>query len=200
MKKHVILYLLSLLVAANIDAQITISNNDMPQPEDTVRLSTTTISSGLPAFALTGTNYTWDYSQLVPMSQTVDTFLSVSTTPFAYQLYFNNAILYPAYVSTVAQAAPNPPTIQPVSITDVINYYKNSSSAYENVGFGAKINSLPASVRDDSIDFIYRFPMNYGNSDSCNSAYHLAIPNLGYYGAKQHRVNHVDGWGTLKTP
>lgn len=200
MKKYYCFCMLLFAGFANSYAQITITKADMPQPGDTVRLSTTTKTGGLPAFAVTGANYTWDYSKLVQASQTIDTFLSVSSTPFAYQFFFNNIILYPSYAATVAQSAPNPPTIPPVTITNVINYYKATSSAYESVGFGANIEGVPTSVKDDSIDYMYRFPMNYGNADSSNSGYHLTIPLIGYYGQSQHRVNHVDGWGTLITP
>src|ERR1700739_2227788 len=94
-----------LLFASTIPAvsQITISQADMPQPGDTIRLSMSNDTVGLPTPALTGAGITWNYSALVPRSQTIDTFLSVSSTPLAYQLYFNDIALYPKYKSTVAQ-------------------------------------------------------------------------------------------------
>lgn len=172
----------------------------MPQPGDTLRVSTTTDTVGLPAPALTGAGITWNYSALVPVSQNIDTFLSVSSTPLAYQLYFNDAILYPDYKATVAQSGANFPSNGYVTINSVINYYKAQSSNYESVGYGANINSIPTSVKDDTIDVVYNFPMNYGNADSCHSSSNTDIPSLGYYGEFQYRVNHVDGWGTLITP
>lgn len=181
-------------------SQITITEADMPQPGDTVRLSTSADSAGLPTPSLTGTGITWDYSALVPASQTIDTFLAVSSTPFAYQLYFNDAFLYPAYKATVAQSGPNFPSNMYVTINSVINYYKAQSSNYESVGYGASINSIPTSVKDDTIDVVYNFPMNYGNKDSCHSSSNTNIPSLGYYGQFQYRVNHVEGWGTIITP
>jgi hypothetical protein len=198
--KKIIIVTAFLFVAKIFNGQITITQSDMPLPGDTVRLSTTIDTIGLPNFVNTGTNFTWDFSALQALSQKVDTFLNVSSTPVLYQFYFNDPILYPAYVATVAQSAPNPPPVGPVTLTSVINYYKASSSAYENVGFGATLNSLPLSVKDDTIDYVYRFPLSYGNSDSCNSSYQIGIPGLGYYGERQRRVNHVDGWGILKTP
>src|SRR6185312_135219 len=200
MKKYYIAILFAFLVALKGYSQITITQADMPQPGDTIRLSTTTDTTSLPNFANTGANYTWDYSALIPKSQTIDTFMSVTSTPFGYQLYFNNIIFYPAYVATVAQVAPTPPSIPSLTITKVIDYFKATSAAYENVGVGEALNNVPTSIMEDTIDYIYRFPMNYGNSDSCYSAYHVSIPSFGYYGNHQHRVNHVDGWGTLKTP
>jgi hypothetical protein len=200
MKKYYFFLAFSLFALANAQAQITVGQAQMPQAGDTIRLSTTTNQAGLPTFSSTGVNYTWDYSMLTPMSQTIDTFLSVTSTPLAYQLFFNDIVFYPAYVATVAQAAANPPAIGTVTITAVDNYYKDGATAYEGVGYGANINAVPTSVKDDSIDYIYRFPMNYGNADSSNSVNHVNIPLLGYYGTRQKRVNHVDGWGTVKTP
>jgi len=181
-------------------SQITITQSDMPQAGDTIRLSTATDSTGLPTPSLTSAGITWNYSALVAVSQTVDTFLSVTSTPFAYQLFFNDPILYPTYVATVAQKGASLPALGPVTINQVINYYLDESNNYESVGYGANINSVPTSVKDDTIDVVYKFPMNYGNADSCHSSSNVNIPSLGYYGQYQYRVNHVDGWGTLITP
>lgn len=181
-------------------SQITIGQNDMPQPGDTVRLTTTTDTVGLPTPALTGAGITWDYSSLVPHSQTIDTFLTVSSTPVAYQLYFNDSFLYPLYKSTVAQSGANVPSNRYLTVDDVINYYKDESSNYEGVGYGANINSVPTSVKDDTIDVVYKFPMNYGNKDSCHSSSNTNVPTIGYFGEFQYRINHVEGWGTLITP
>ena len=68
-------------------SQITITEADMPQPGDTVRLSTSADSAGLPTPSLTGAGITWNYSALIAASQTIDTFLNVTSTPFAYQLF-----------------------------------------------------------------------------------------------------------------
>lgn len=68
-------------------AQITIDNGDMPQAGDTIRLSTAYDISGLD-FSSTGPNFNWDFSELQPALQRVDTFVSVQETPWVYQLIF----------------------------------------------------------------------------------------------------------------
>lgn len=183
-------------------SQITITKSDMPQPSDTLRLSTTTDSTGLPTPALTGAGATWNYSTLAYQTQKVDTFLSVSypPIPLAYLLFFDNGFLYPAYQATVAQPGANLPTLMGITISDVINFYKDQTSNYESVGYGATVNNVPTSVKDDTIDVVYEFPMNYGNKDSSHSSNGVSIPSLAYYGTHQYRVNHVDGWGTITTP
>src|SRR5579885_2741043 len=137
MKSYLLIPALSLALIGGLNAQITITQSDMPVAGDTIRVSTCNSNVGLPNPTLTGANYTWDYTKLVAFTQTIDTFLSVSSTPLLYQLYFNNSFLYPKYKSTVAQSAPNLPALGPITITSVINYFKATSSDYENVGYGA---------------------------------------------------------------
>jgi hypothetical protein len=199
MKTHLLTGFIIFVLGNAAFAQITITQADMPQPGDTIRLSTSSDTTGLPAPSFTGANVTWNYASLVPQTQKIDTFLSVSSTPLLYQLYFNDAILYPNYKSTVAQASPSI-NLSLVQLTDIINYYKDENNNYESVGYGTTISSIPTSVKDDTIDVVYNFPMNYGNADSCNSSSHIGIASLGYYGTHQKRINHVDGYGTLITP
>jgi hypothetical protein len=49
-------------------------------------------------------------------------------------------------------------------------------------------------------DYVYRFPLNYGNLDTSDAAYAINFPPLPYIGQTIHRENNVDGWGTLVTP
>lgn len=197
--KNTFLALIFSIAACASYAQITITKNDMPLVNDTLRVSNTnTIGTSDPT--LTGANHSWDYTHLVPLTQTIDTFVSVTTTPFAYQFYFNNIILYPNTKADLAVPVATPVLTTGLTLEDVFNYYKKPTGEYTQVGFGAKINGVPTSVRFDSLDIIYRFPMNYGNKDSCVSKYGLNVPTLMYYGQRKKRVNEVDGWGTLKTP
>lgn len=182
---------------------ITITDADMPLVNDTIRYYITNDIQGQDP-TLTGTNYTWDYSTLTYSSERIDTFFSVSSTPFAYQYFFNNSISYPTYKSNYALRGPNfvmPPTLPiPISITDVFNFKKNSSTKYENVGFGAKISGFPSSTRNNPIDIEYKFPMNYTDNHISNSKFLVIIPTLAAYGQSMERNSTVEGWGTLITP
>lgn len=206
MKKIITLFSLSIATIYSF-AQITINNADMPNVNDTFRLSTTVNAQGLDP-VLTGTNYSWDFSTLVPDSQRVDTFFGVTSTPLGYQLFFNNPFFYPNYAASYAIKGPALDLSQiplPVAVTveDVFIYTKNSSSAYENVGFGANINSLPTSIQNDPIDREYEFPLSYTNgttTTTSNSAFELSVPGLGFYGQDIERITSVDGWGTLVLP
>ncbi|MBL4625008.1 MAG: hypothetical protein JKY42_07710, partial [Flavobacteriales bacterium] len=185
-------------------SQITITDADMSSVNDVVIESVVPLNS-LDTIdpSLTGVNYTWDFCHLSIDNQRVDTFISVSSTPLTYQFYFNNAFLYPGYDASYAKRGQEINFNQAgigVSITDVYDYFKNDASDYKQVGFGANINGIPASIQYDGIDYIYRFPMNYGNIDSSNAAFVVDVPTLGTYGQKIDRRNEVDGWGEITTP
>lgn len=198
MRRYLLIF--SVCQILTLKAQITINNLDMPLSGDTLRMSTTP-SIGAIDVTQTGPNYNWDYTALVAQIQDVDTFVSVASTPFAYQFYFNNTYLYPNWKANFAQKVPDlVGGVSAVTITSVYDYYKNNSTQFTRVGFGANINGLPTSVKFDSLDVIYRFPLDFTDTDSSVSRYSVSIPGLGYYGQRLKRVNVVDGWGTLSTP
>ncbi len=197
MMKNLLVVLL-VLVFNVLNAQITITNNDMPNANDTFRLSETFDIQGLDP-ALTGTNYIWNFSTLTPTSQRIDTFFSVSSTPFTYQWFFNNSALYPNHKASYALRGQDI-GIPQVPITEVFNYIKNSSVAYDNVGFGSNIAGVPSSTQNIPVDREYVFPMNYNDNHTSFSEYGMSIPTFGYYGQSMTRIDTVDGWGSVTTP
>ncbi len=182
---------------------ITITTADMPSTNDTIRYSLTNNIQGQDP-TLTGANYVWDYTALTPNSQRIDTFFSVTSTPVAYQFYFNNNIMYPTHKANYALRGQDfvmPPALPiPLSITNVFNFIKNSSSKYENVGFGSKISGIPSSTRNIPTDVEYVFPLNYTDSNFSSSEYLISIPTLAAYGQSMDRTTTVEGWGQLNTP
>lgn len=179
-------------------AQITVTNGDMPSSGDTIRLSETNDIQSLDP-VLTGANYSWNFTTLNPVAQRVDTFFSVSSTPLAYQFFFNNIILYPNHKASFALRGIDL-GIPQVPITDVFNYVKNSSTAYDNVGFGSNISGIPSSTQNIPVDREYEFPMNFNDNHISNSAYAITVPGFGHYGQTIERIDTVDGWGSLMLP
>ena len=180
-----------------LSAQITIGAPDMPSAGDTMRYQNTT----LPSFdgADTGPGHAWHFEALLPNGEAADTAVTVGSTPFLYQFYFNNALFYPDWDADYALRGTSI-DLQGVQLSDVYDYYKKGSTGFRNVGFGATINGVPASVQRNPIDRIYQFPLNYGDMDSGESNFLVAIPTLGAFGQQQTRTNEVDGWGTLYLP
>lgn len=192
-----IIYLVLFLIPLYLKSQITINQNDMPNVNDTFRLSTTTIFNF--NSNETGANYFWDFSSLSFNSQTVDTFSSVLSTPVAYNVVFNN-ILDPNR-ATIANKNPNSPSfIQQVQVTESYDFYKESSAAFTKVGFGAKINDVPTPIKYDVPEKYYKFPLTFGTTDSSISKFGIDVPTFGHFGQTINRKHLADGWGTISTP
>lgn len=152
-------------------------------------------------FDLTGPDVIWDYTSLVETGFSTDSFANPAITPLVYQLVFNN-FLYPAYDATHAQPGADLtlPSEIPFTVTNVYNFYKNSSSSFKMVGFGATINGIPAPIQYQGSDRIYKFPLAYSNMDTSTYYFEVPVPTLGYWNQSGTRYNHVDGFGTLLLP
>lgn len=200
MKKY---YLsLALLFSLRLtNAQITISQGDFADAFDTVRMSQA-VWNPLLDFAATGANYTWDFSELEWQGQYVDTFLSPLFVHPIYNITFSNLSFNP-YRSNLSQRVENTLTTFPFLsniFTNSYNFYYKSQSSYLHKGIGMRVSGFPTSVPMSNPDTLYKFPMEFGNEDSTWSDYTVRIPDLGTFSHQQHRVNKVDGWGTLTTP
>lgn len=164
----------------------------MPSEGDTIRTSST-INIGFIDFEETGPDYTWDFTSLIPFTQSVDSFVAVSETPLFYQLLF-------FFTANLAQQEFEFDQFPGFEITDSYRFYKNSSASFKEVGFGVSLNGIPLPTLYDDADVIYKFPVEYENVDSSYSSYDFSIPGLGYYGGWKKRKNEVDGWGEVSTP
>ncbi len=191
---RLLLSVMMISAVVQLRSQITITTGDMPSAGDTIRKSTNISTLGVD-YTATGENYTWDFSEMFPLTQTVDTFASVSTVPFAYQLVF-----IPGLVANLAQKFPEIDTIPELQLTDPYRFFKNSSASYDDVGIAVTLNGLPIPLKFDNPDVLYDFPVAWGNVDSSFSGVEFGISGLGYLSIDRKRVNTVDGWGTLKSP
>lgn len=183
-----------LTIAAASYSQITITNSDMPSPGDTVRRSLTTDFLGID-YSLTGPNYNWDFSSLEPITQTVDTFVTVNSVPFLYQIVF-----IPNVVANVAQKFSEIDTIPELPVDDPYRFYRKSSASYNDVGYAITVSGFPVPLRLNPADVVYKLPLEFGNADSSNASGDIGLAGFGYLGIDRKRVNEVDGWGTLTTP
>lgn len=186
-----IAYLLTVF-SFNSSAQISIVYADMPIVNDSIRISRAANFTGMD-FNLTDSNYIWDFSLFNSQNQYTSKYVNPSSTGIVYTIVFN------PLVSNLACARDNN-AVGTIQMTGGYNYYNKSVSGFKEVGFGAEINGTPLPVKYDQADIIYKFPINYQNVDSCDSKWQISIQGLGYIGEQKHRVNVVDGWGTVKTP
>jgi len=180
------------LIFSGTHAQITIDSTDMPFPGDIVNLSTG-LNIDFIDYTETGEDFVWDFSELLPVFQVTDTFVSPSQTPFTYQFFFmGRTNLAYRYI----QDLPLPD----FEFSNVFFYYKNKQSRFENAGYAASLNALPLPIVLSSPDVLYNFPLQYGRQDSSASGLIYNLPDIAYLEIDRKRKNNVDGWGTLITP
>jgi len=187
----------SVLVPLFASAQIVIGPGDMPSAGDTVRLWTTQ-ANGLDPVP-TEAGFVWDFGMLTPDAEVADTCVTVASSPLLYQFYFNNGILYPAHQASYAVRG-EAFSFQVLTVTDLYEYFKKDVLGFRNVGFGANVNGVPTSTRRIPVDWIHRFPLEYGDMDTSYSEFTLNVPTLFSFTQQQTRYNEVDGWGTLYLP
>ena len=181
-------------------AQITVTPADMPSEGDTMRYSNA--QTGLDVSAGPGgANQTWDFSNLNSTSQFVDRYSSVSQTDLTYQIVFG----LPFGENASNLAKPNPdglalPSQLPITITDMINFYKSDNDEFSQTGFGAKLNGIALPVTYSSRDVLCPLPLSFNDQSSGDFDYQIEIPTIGFYGKVATRTNIADGWGTLILP
>ena len=163
----------------------------MPSSGDSLHMSYA-FGTGSVDHTLSGPNYFWDFSSLTPVAQHLYRFRSPSAIPFNF-------------LSTLAFSNPSPDSLPviggiPSNFTD---YIKVGSSGYRQNGISFQylpLTTFEIPVIFTANDYIYRFPLNYGDIDTSDAAYEINFPPLPYIGQTIHRENNVDGWGTLVTP
>ncbi|MFK8044235.1 MAG: T9SS type A sorting domain-containing protein [Crocinitomicaceae bacterium] len=183
-------------------AQISVNSSDFISGPDTVLVSVVTDYQNI-NYQNTGANQTWDFSWVEIDSQRIDTFSSVSSAGFIYQLVFNN-FLSPSYQASYFQKADLgvlPTGGLPIAFDNPISFDKISSSSYEKVGFGADLNGIALPIQADTIDVVYEFPMTYQDNWTSNSFLFLDL-NPGFnamFKRHQNRSSIVDGYGAITT-
>lgn len=187
-----------LLFPVVLNAQITVTQNDFGSAGDTVRFSIAQDIWGLDA-ALSGANVTWDFSVMEPTVQKIDTLFTTVEAGFTYAFVYANPT-DPSHMSSWNRKEQAIDFGGLIPVEDFRGFYKKSSTALSYVGAGAKILGFPLPAKADTIDKVYRLPMNFG--DAYNEVRYLKadIPNLFYFEQHMTIQNEVEGWGTLITP
>ncbi|HEX2899416.1 MAG TPA: hypothetical protein VHS96_06825, partial [Bacteroidia bacterium] len=187
MRKFLCLLLCSCSLA--VSAQITITQNDMPEPGDTLRHS-----NADPLFVdvtQTGPNQFWDYSNLVPFSQDrVDYVYSIQTI---YAFYFFGVNQYGTKIADTLGGGQ-------FMFTNVYNFFRSASNDFRAEGIGFRYQGAPLAAYYSDEDELYQFPLEYQDVDV--STYRFSV-NLGTglsFSQQGTRTNEVDGWGVIKTP
>jgi hypothetical protein len=192
MKKYCILVAM-LVFFIPAFAQIVIDQSDMPKEGDTLRVSLTNVIPG--DYTLTGADMTWDFSALTKISQQIDSFVNIMSTPSIYWFTF-----IPGIVSNLASPGNNLPAIPGLPFSNYFNFLKKSSAQFSDVGYAFQLSVIPITLKYDSPDIYYAFPCTMGSTWNSNSFASISLPGIAYFSSSRSRTSTVDGWGSLATP
>ena len=191
-------YLLCLLFSAGTflfgQSPITLSNSNMPGNGDTLRY-TNVLPIALGNYTQTGTNFNWNFNNVVSTSEGLRRFINGLLTPYAiFFLSFNE------YGEKLADTL----GFGLLTATNYYNFYKKATSpnAFIADGAGITFSGVPLPSYYSDKDELYNFPMTYPKYDSTTFRFSTLSSTLIpiRYSKTGHRVTVVDGWGTITTP
>ncbi len=196
-KKILLVSYLLMTTLAFLPAQIVVDRNDMPNVGDTIRRSMVYGMNGND-YLTAGPGHVWDFSNLGWYSQQVESFVTVSSTPLVYQLVFNNP--FDPNKATIASPQAGFDSLGGVTLQDIYEYYRETNASYSFLGMGVSVNGITIPIKYNSPDVWYKFPLTLSNTDSSTAVFSYSLAGYGYIYTSRHRVNLVDGWGTVITP
>lgn len=210
MKTILLLTGLVISTAVNAQSSIIVTSADFAHGGDTVRMSQAN-DNGYD-FAATGPNHNWNFIDLVPTSQSLKDFRSMTGVPafinFMFGAFASSKYSANYFIESTTLPIDQITSILPVTITDIFQYTRftsandsvNSVGYSMSVDFGSGATSLP--FRSDTIETRYVLPLNYG--DTYTSRGYTNIDFNPVYNAvwRQYRQRNsiVDGWGIVSTP
>jgi len=201
--KHLFSIILFFIYTFSAYAQISITGSNMPVSGDTARYSNAqAISVG--NYTVTGANYNWNYSTLVPTGQAVRKFQASTSTPYFF--YF----LPPQFGEKTLDSLPIPaiPGLgSAISIKNIFSFYRKTptsgtTTSFDAEGLGLSLSGIPVGATFTDNDELYQFPLNYLDRDSSN--FNLTTPTSTLipftYKKRGYRITKADGWGSITTP
>jgi hypothetical protein len=200
MKKllFILLCAFSLQTASAQTAADTITTSDMPVAGDTLRYSTASpVDPNVAALiAATGPAQSWDFSYLVPIASSIDSYLTASQINAYLGLVMPTAFGY-----KVADSLSIPIPLAPITLYDLYTLFKNNNSSYRAEGFVASLAGIPTPFVYTTADHIYNFPEAYGKpQDSNQYSLTISIPATLTIQRNGYRLTRTLGYGTVKTP
>lgn len=184
--------------------QITLNKDHFPAAGDVFLMSRA--SSNTIDFATTGEDMHWDFSDLEYVGTNTREYGSTGNLDFSIQILFGQYanVKYKAtyYTPATEIAFNNLPAQLPIQISDVNQFHKIATDSMTAVGLMMKINGNTVPIKNDTIETLYHFPVEYGNAHTSSSYIDFDMNPI--YNARwkqlKYRETEVDGWGQVITP
>lgn len=202
MKKFLLLSFLS--VNTLNFAQITLNPSDFANGGDTVRMSQAN-DDGYD-FLSTGASYVWDFSTLVPVSQSLKDYRSMAGAPAFLNFIFGSfaPLKYQAsyFIESTAIPIDQLTSFLPVTIEDLFQFSRISADSVTSIGYSMLVDGQNVPFKSDTIEKRYDFPVEFGNSHFSRGYTFVDFNPILDAKWKQNRTRttEVDGYGVLTTP
>lgn len=176
---------------------IVLTNANMPTANDTLRYTNVNLNS-IGNYSLTGTNYTWNFKNVISTTEGRRDFKAALNTPYGF--FFLAPGEYGEKIADTLIAGTGT-----ITITKFYNYYRKTTTplnAFIADGVGLSINNIPVPCYYTDKDELYIFPLSYPKLDS--TTFKFSTPTTSLlpisYSKAGYRTTRVDGWGTVITP
>jgi hypothetical protein len=189
MKKLLLVLVCALPFFAAAQSPITITNNDMPEPGDTLRVSNT--DALFIDVSSTGANHVWDYRNLQPFSQDRSDYVYSLQTVYAF--YFLGVNQYGTKIADSLGGGP-------FQFTDVYNFYRSATNDFRAEGVGFRNQGIPLAAYYSDEDELFQFPLDYLDRDTTTYRFSVDLGTGLSFSQQGTRYNEVDGWGVIMTP
>ena len=186
------------LLATALNAQVTITDNEMPHTGDDLT-RTRAYTNPFINYAATGAAHTWNFSNLQANTQATAEYQTVASTNFVYALVYADIFFNPNRANHAISGV-DIAFNELLPIDNPFTFFYRSASVYKKVGYGAELAGIPVPIIFSEHDVIYELPLDYGDMSNSSSSWEISVPTLAHYGYMQDRDNEVDGWGAITTP
>lgn len=187
-----------------LSAQISLTEADFAGGDESLIMSIATDNTI--DFATTGANYSWDFTHLTPQTQRFRGFMGMAGLPMFINAVYVATVL-PQYQATYYLPSTDLPLDQasgflPISITDINQYTRKTSSAITSVGYSINIEGTSLPVKSDTIETRYELPLNFGDTYFSRGYTNLDMNPFfdAVFRQYRQRYSQVDGWGSVATP
>jgi PKD repeat protein len=204
--------LLFFCLCLNVFGQSTYTAANFASVGDSFFITTPTTAALQLDYTVTGTNFAWDYSTLVPNTQETRAWSNPNTSGYKTVWCLLNGYLFNCNTQfnnnfNLSTQLTEGLVIQGMGLTNVVDHLNKSTSGLQNKMIGAQVtvngSTLPLVVSYSDPDDIYQFPMTFGATATNPYAINTDLTALGVpvqIVSTGQRTNLVEGWGTLVTP
>lgn len=194
----------SFALMGSLCSQITLSENDFANADDTIRMSQTL--DPVIDFTLTGSNYNWDFSGLTTTSQYLKYFQPISNSTILVQAEYGFTAS-DEYKATYFLKSLDIPIDQfnqflPAELSDLNQYSRKTADSLTYLGYSLSVNGQAIPFKSDTIETNYKFPINFEDSLYTRGYTFIDLNPIVDFKLKlyRQRTSIVDGFGSLTTP